>query len=279
MASLKHDVFISYARSSGSALAQVFRAGLEHRGIRVFLDVHADYWGAFPEELAQRIRATPFFLVLLTPGCLESHWMQQELALAFDARRKILVVCESGFQVPSAVSLNDVWSRCMRLNHRTYVHEYSDSVVNQVVEAIRPRSLVTRRLLAPALAVCLFLGSMLYFDPRSNSAMVPESPPASKKDPVAPDPARIPAAEDTVAKPVVTALSPVTTPKAHNPTPAQRHWCFYKSGYDPLLGANRTLCVELRSREECALSRTRALNAGGIWTSAKECAPCRCASD
>lgn len=152
-----YDVFISYSRATGSSLAQVFRNALEHHGRRVFLDVHADYWSSFPEELSVRVRQTPYVLVLLTPECTGSQWMEREVELAMRERRQLLVVCESSFKWPDDAALSDTWRQCKTLNYRTYIHEFSDEVLRQVVEAVEPARRM-RVVVLGSTAAALFIG-------------------------------------------------------------------------------------------------------------------------
>lgn len=160
------DVFISYSRSSGAALAQMFRGELERQGIRVFLDVRAKYWGSFPDELTRVISSTPCVLVLLTKSCTEAKWMERELALAFQTQRTILVIRDASFELAEGQGLKDVWAQCMLLNHRPYMHEFHDEVVRQVVATIkqspRGRTAVVRQRGAIVL-VALLLGGGAYF--------------------------------------------------------------------------------------------------------------------
>ena len=64
------------------------------------------------------------------------------------------------------------------------------------------------------------------------------------------------------------------------PVPPQPSaWCFYKSGYDPLRGTDRSVCVERKSLEACDAERSRVIGAGDIYTSVKECTPCACSKE
>ncbi|MDD6394791.1 MAG: toll/interleukin-1 receptor domain-containing protein [Firmicutes bacterium] len=62
------DVFISYRRSDGTALAVNVRDGLEKRGFRVFLD-ERDLEGGedFDEQLEKNIIAAPNYILIATP--------------------------------------------------------------------------------------------------------------------------------------------------------------------------------------------------------------------
>jgi hypothetical protein len=135
--SLRHyHAFICYYRKSGAALAQLVRANLELHGLKVFLDVKADYWGPFPKELKDRVADTPYFIVLLTTGCLASSWMVLEISEAIRTGRRILVIRETDFVLPDETELEPSIRGLLYLNHITYVHDFSDEVIRRVVTMI-----------------------------------------------------------------------------------------------------------------------------------------------
>jgi hypothetical protein len=107
--------------------------------LRVFLDVKADYWGPFPTELKDRVADTPYFIVLLTHGCLSSPWMVLEISEAFRSRRHILVIREDDFVLPDEQAIDPSIRGLLFLNHLTYTHDFSDEVIRRVLAMVQKK--------------------------------------------------------------------------------------------------------------------------------------------
>ncbi|MGN0475024.1 MAG: TIR domain-containing protein, partial [Acutalibacteraceae bacterium] len=105
------DVFISYRRSDGTALAVNVRDGLEKRGFRVFLD-ERDLEGGedFDEQLEKNIIAAPNYILIATPDVFKfrekKDWVLKEIEIALDAfdkdkeNRKIYPIFPLGSKMP-----------------------------------------------------------------------------------------------------------------------------------------------------------------------------------
>ena len=111
-----YDVFISYRRSDGTALARVVKERLEKRGFRVFLD-ERDLPGGqdFDKELEETILATPNYILIATPDVFrfreKNDWVLKEIQIALRAynenpqNRRIYPIIPKGFAMPEADTL------------------------------------------------------------------------------------------------------------------------------------------------------------------------------
>ena len=111
-----YDVFISYRRSDGTALARVVKERLEKRGFRVFLD-ERDLPGGqdFDKKLEETILATPNYILIATPDVFrfreKNDWVLKEIQIALRAyndnpqNRRIYPIIPKGFAMPEADTL------------------------------------------------------------------------------------------------------------------------------------------------------------------------------
>jgi hypothetical protein len=132
-----YDVFISYRRESGAALAQLFSKGLKAHGVRVCLDTDERFWRPFSDELRERIVATPHFLLLLTPDCVKSDNMAFEIRTARESERRFLVVRQDRYELPTDAFEQSEWAYVGSLSYQTWQHEYSDAAVERIAKDIR----------------------------------------------------------------------------------------------------------------------------------------------
>lgn len=102
----KHGVFISYRHNydHGLLAGRIFDY-LERAGFAPFLDVYSMPQGYFPDEIIRHIKESPYFLLVLTPGCLddlnENDWIYKEIKEALECKKndEILVVATEHFSV------------------------------------------------------------------------------------------------------------------------------------------------------------------------------------
>src|SRR3954453_14414395 len=157
-----YDVFISYPRAGGSALAELVRTALRKRGFRVFMDVRELSAGPFDAALKASIEKADNFIVLLTPGCLdrcadEKDWFRQEITVALNSKRNIAPLKTEDFQFPPVKDLPKAAALLTRHHCVTYVHEHSDASLDKLCALLRPpRRTVSRRLMG-GLATALLL--------------------------------------------------------------------------------------------------------------------------
>jgi hypothetical protein len=89
------DIFISYRRSDGDAIARILNAEFALRDFRCFLDFDNLKGGKFDERIEDAIIDAPVFVMVLTPDyfsrCNEKgDWVRREIELAL-AKEKIIV--------------------------------------------------------------------------------------------------------------------------------------------------------------------------------------------
>jgi hypothetical protein len=98
-------VFISYRRdATGRAFGRSLKQELTHHGYDVFFDVDSIEAGKWEEQIQEQIPARAHFLILLTPGALNScsdpnDWMRREFEWAVQSKRNIVPVREESFEV------------------------------------------------------------------------------------------------------------------------------------------------------------------------------------
>src|SRR5262250_434831 len=84
-------VFVSYASSDRSLAEQVFQK-LRSMPVDVWSDDQLTVGSNWSDALRSRIRATEFFVLLLTPRTFESSWVQQELGAAWALGKRIVTI-------------------------------------------------------------------------------------------------------------------------------------------------------------------------------------------
>lgn len=126
---MHYDIFISYRRENGSQMARLLSTTLEDRGYKCFLDVEELKAGHFDEALLRNIEASPNFLVVLSPGCLErckneGDWLRNEIAHAIALKKKIIPVMLPGFDFPPKADLPEEIRELDRHQAVLYSNDY-----------------------------------------------------------------------------------------------------------------------------------------------------------
>ncbi|MDQ2990316.1 MAG: toll/interleukin-1 receptor domain-containing protein [Pseudomonadota bacterium] len=121
------DVFISYRRDHGAALARVIAQAIEKAGFSVFLDVDDINGRQFDRVLRDTIEGAAHFVLLLTVGSLErlsepGDWVAQEIATAVAAGSHIVIMREGDTIDPSRVELPPSLASIASLDAILYTH-------------------------------------------------------------------------------------------------------------------------------------------------------------
>ena len=103
----KYDVFISYRRAGGLALARCICYYLRSRGVKCFFDLKEIRDGKFDEKIYAAIEGSKYFLLLITKESLvrcadEKDWFRKEIEHAMttkDRRHDIVPVMVKGQEV------------------------------------------------------------------------------------------------------------------------------------------------------------------------------------
>lgn len=135
----EYDVFISYRREGGAAIARAIEAALANSGLRVFLDVSSLTGGSFPAQLAKRIGSISNFFLILSPNaldrCIEADdWLRQEITQAFQSDRRLVPIEVPGFTFPPAMP--EPLSKLPTLQRFTYDHELFEATIRKLRHAI-----------------------------------------------------------------------------------------------------------------------------------------------
>jgi hypothetical protein len=133
------DVFISYRREGGDALALFFRGEFMRRGYSVFLDVADLKRGYFDETLLTYIAEAPSFIVILSPHSLdrcnqEGDWLRREIAQAIKAERNIIPILMPGFEFPP--DLPPDINLLPRHQAVPYSHVYFEAMIDKILTSI-----------------------------------------------------------------------------------------------------------------------------------------------
>lgn len=139
-----YDAFISYRRSSGFYIAKMLRELLKLRGITPFMDLDELKSGTFDDKIADAIRSSPSFILVLSPGSLErcsesKDWVAKEIQIALDENKNIIPLLCDGFTFPSQWEGESAEKLKALANYNgvTMNHDYVDAMVERIVQRIR----------------------------------------------------------------------------------------------------------------------------------------------
>lgn len=101
-----YDVFISYRREGGFALARLLYEYLTNAGIKVFLDLEELSSGPFNENLYSSIEKSTNFVLVLPEKALdrcqsENDWLRLEVEHAIKHKKNIVPFMVNGFDFPA----------------------------------------------------------------------------------------------------------------------------------------------------------------------------------
>ncbi len=102
----KYQIFISYRRDGGDALAGRLADRFSASGYKVFFDVESMRSGTFNTQIYEAIGQSNDFLLVLPPGGLdrcsnEDDWVRKEIAFALDHNKNIIPIMMRGFNFPA----------------------------------------------------------------------------------------------------------------------------------------------------------------------------------
>jgi len=129
-----HDIFISYSRQTSNTRAQLLYKELSQRNYLVFLD-HKDLpSGNYRDYIQTAIEMCKDFIVFLSPGTLDSVWVQEEVKRALLAERNIIPVISEDFIWPD--HLPDWMSDLRNQNGVIYHHNDDFDLIVEKVESL-----------------------------------------------------------------------------------------------------------------------------------------------
>lgn len=131
----KYQIFISYRRDGGDALAGRLADRFTALGYKVFFDVESMRSGTFNTQLLDAIAECDDMLVVLPPNALdrcinEDDWVRQELAFAIKNEKNIIPVIMRGFSFPDFIP--DDINKIRFMEGVNSSSEYFDAVISRI---------------------------------------------------------------------------------------------------------------------------------------------------
>lgn len=109
------QIFISYRREGGEALARLIHDRLRQKNYRVFLDVESLRSGMFNNALYKKIEECEDFLIVLPKNALNrcvdpEDWVRLEIEHALELKKNIIPIMMRNFKFPETLpdSLKDL---------------------------------------------------------------------------------------------------------------------------------------------------------------------------
>jgi hypothetical protein len=148
------DVFISYRRDGGSALAQLVREHLTRRGYRVFMDVRDLRAGEFDQALVDTIAGATDVVVLVTPHCFErsvndTDWFRKEIETALGAKCNVVPLRTDDAVLPDPDQLPPSIARLSKHQCVTFNSEFCDAGMDRLSKMLKSRPRLSSRLSRP----------------------------------------------------------------------------------------------------------------------------------
>jgi len=103
---MTYQIFISYRRLGGEALAFLLKERLKQDGYNIFFDIESLHGGKFNEEILKVIDECNTMLVILSPDALdrcnnENDWVLTEISYAISKNKRIIPIFTNGFTWPN----------------------------------------------------------------------------------------------------------------------------------------------------------------------------------
>jgi hypothetical protein len=151
--------------------------------VRCFIAAQDLGGGLVRENLLATIEASPNFVVVLNPGCLDTcgdpdDWLRVEIGHAIRSGRKIVPVLLQGFAFPPTASLPSEIASLPNFNAVPYSTAFVDAFVNRLLELLeedrRPKRLPRIRLkYVLGFALVVAITSVIYVAIRSWPSSTP----------------------------------------------------------------------------------------------------------
>ena len=134
------DIFISYRRDGGYAMARLLYEYFHNAGISTFLDLEELRSGPFNEHLYEAIDKCENFVVVLPPNALdrcdnENDWLRLEVEHAIAQKKNIIPLLVNGFTFPE--SLPPSMQVLPFFNGVQISREYFDASMHKLISMLR----------------------------------------------------------------------------------------------------------------------------------------------
>ena len=134
------DVFISYRRDGGYAMARLLYECFNNAGLSAFLDLEELRSGPFNTKLYEAIDSCENFVLVLPPNSLdrcmaESDWLRLEIEYAIKQKKNIIPVMMVGFTFPE--KLPPSLQVLPFFNGVQSSREYFDAAVKKIISMLK----------------------------------------------------------------------------------------------------------------------------------------------
>ncbi|MGN0812647.1 MAG: toll/interleukin-1 receptor domain-containing protein [Candidatus Coproplasma sp.] len=134
------DVFISYRRDGGYAMARLLYECFNNAGLSVFLDLEELRSGPFNTKLYEAIDSSENFVLVLPPNSLdrcvmENDWLRLEIEYAIKQKKNIIPVMMVGFSFPE--ELPPSLQVLPFFNGVQSSREYFDAAVKKIISMLK----------------------------------------------------------------------------------------------------------------------------------------------
>lgn len=132
------DVFISYRREGGAAVARLLYEVLKSRCITGFMDAESLGSGDYAEGIHDNISRARCVVLVMAPGTLESEWVKQEVFTALSMQKKIIPVFVNGVNCFPSDLPADI-SALSKANAITIDHDHFESNLQKLLSWLDTR--------------------------------------------------------------------------------------------------------------------------------------------
>ncbi len=143
-----YDIFISYRRDGGDALACLISEKLKQLGYDVFYDVESLRAGLFNTKLFSVIDNCKDVILVLPPNALDrcvsdDDWVRKEIEYAISRKKNIIPVMIRGFQWPDIKALPKMMQNLPNYNGISANMEYFDATYSKLLSMLESVALKT----------------------------------------------------------------------------------------------------------------------------------------
>ena len=141
----RYQIFISYRRDGGDAMAGRLADRFGALGYKVFYDVDSMRSGTFNTQILDAIAQCDDVLLVLPPNALDrcvnaNDWVRQELAFALEHNKNIIPIIMRGFSFPQSLPA-DI-DNVRNMEGVTATSEYFDAVVQRIESLLNSRKVI-----------------------------------------------------------------------------------------------------------------------------------------
>lgn len=143
----KYDVFVSYRRDGGEALACLISERLKQRGFSVFYDFESLRSGKFNEKIFSVIDNCTDVIVVLPPNGLDrcintDDWVRKEISYAIKMQKNIIPIMMRNFNFPS--ELPDEIDEIRNFNGISANMEYFEATFDKLLSMLNSSNVISQ---------------------------------------------------------------------------------------------------------------------------------------